>query len=133
VAGVQKKQKAGFIGPAPPQAAAYISGAFKSASPFVGQHHTEGIARFQSSSGGFAGADAQHPANRGTVSAPTAAANPVAAQTVSTSRVCAERNGQNRTTIPKLGMSVEELIAWAWENRRSDILARFGIYVTFGL
>ena len=31
------------------------------------------------------------------------------------------------------GMSVEELIAWAWENRRSDILARFGIYVSFGL
>lgn len=30
-------------------------------------------------------------------------------------------------------MSVEELIAGAWEHRRADILARFGIYVSFGL
>ena len=30
-------------------------------------------------------------------------------------------------------MSREELIAWAWENRRSDILAQFGIYVSFDL
>jgi hypothetical protein len=28
-------------------------------------------------------------------------------------------------------MSVEELIAWAWEHRRADILAKFGIYVGF--
>lgn len=40
------------------------------------------------------------------------------------------------TLIPRLRMpymTVEELIAWAWENRRSDILAQFGIYVTFGI
>jgi hypothetical protein len=30
-------------------------------------------------------------------------------------------------------MSREELIAWAWENQRADILALFGIYVTFDL
>lgn len=30
-------------------------------------------------------------------------------------------------------MTIEELIAWAWENRRSDILPQFGIYVTFEL
>ena len=30
-------------------------------------------------------------------------------------------------------MSREELIAWAWENQRSDILAQFGIYVSFDL
>ena len=31
------------------------------------------------------------------------------------------------------GMSVDELIASAWKNRRADILARFGIYVTFDI
>ena len=30
-------------------------------------------------------------------------------------------------------MSREELIAWAWENNRFDILAQFGIYVSFEL
>lgn len=30
-------------------------------------------------------------------------------------------------------MSRKELIAWAWENGRSDILALFGIYVSFDL
>jgi hypothetical protein len=30
-------------------------------------------------------------------------------------------------------MTIEELIAWAWENRRSDILAQFGVYVNFGI
>ena len=34
---------------------------------------------------------------------------------------------------PKSGMSIEELIAWAWKNRRADILAEFGIHVTFDL
>lgn len=28
-------------------------------------------------------------------------------------------------------MAIDELIAWAWENRRADILAQFGICVTF--
>jgi hypothetical protein len=28
---------------------------------------------------------------------------------------------------------IDDLIAWAWENRRADILAQFGIYVTFGM
>lgn len=34
---------------------------------------------------------------------------------------------------PKENSSVDELIAWAWENRRADILALFGIYVSFNL
>lgn len=34
---------------------------------------------------------------------------------------------------PRPEMSIEELIAWAWEHGRSDILAQFGIYVTFDL
>lgn len=34
---------------------------------------------------------------------------------------------------PKREASIDELIAWAWENRRADILALFGIRVTFDL
>ena len=33
----------------------------------------------------------------------------------------------------KLEFSIDELIAWAWERRRADILAEFGIYVSFDL
>jgi len=29
--------------------------------------------------------------------------------------------------------SVDEIIAWAWEHHRADILAMFGIYVSFNL
>ena len=32
----------------------------------------------------------------------------------------------------KWNQSIEELIAWAWDNRRADILEQFGIYVSFG-
>jgi hypothetical protein len=32
-----------------------------------------------------------------------------------------------------VGMTIEELIAWAWENQRSDILAQLGIHVSFDL
>jgi hypothetical protein len=28
-------------------------------------------------------------------------------------------------------MTSEELIGWAWENQRADVLAQFGIYVRF--
>jgi len=35
--------------------------------------------------------------------------------------------------FPRREASIDELIAWAWENRRADILAQFGIYVTFDL
>ena len=42
------------------------------------------------------------------------------------------RPSQRYLSMPS-GMSVEDLIAWAWKNRRSDILAKFGIYVTFDL
>jgi len=34
---------------------------------------------------------------------------------------------------PKDNSSVDELIAWAWEHRRADILALFGIHVSFNL
>lgn len=33
----------------------------------------------------------------------------------------------------KFGSSIDDLIAWAWENRRSDILAQFGIFVSFDI
>lgn len=29
--------------------------------------------------------------------------------------------------------SIDEIIAWAWEHRRADVLAMFGIYVSFNL
>ncbi|MFZ0501157.1 MAG: hypothetical protein WAM52_18635 [Steroidobacteraceae bacterium] len=38
--------------------------------------------------------------------------------------------------IPRLRLpyiTIEELIAWARENRRADILAQFGIYLSFGI
>jgi hypothetical protein len=43
------------------------------------------------------------------------------------------RHPAARRPVAPRGMSVEELIAWAWENRRADILAQFGIYVSFGI
>lgn len=46
------------------------------------------------------------------------------------------REDERPSPIPRLRlpyMTVEELIAWAWENRRSDILTQFGIYVVFDL
>ncbi len=36
-------------------------------------------------------------------------------------------------TAPRRDTSIDGLIAWAWKNRRADILAQFGIYVTFDL
>lgn len=33
------------------------------------------------------------------------------------------------SAFPMEEMSVEELVDWAWEHRRADILAKFGIYV----
>jgi len=30
-------------------------------------------------------------------------------------------------------LEASELLAWAWENQRADILAQFGVYVDFGL
>jgi hypothetical protein len=42
------------------------------------------------------------------------------------------RPPQRHLSMPS-GMSVEDLIAWAWKYRRADILAKFGIYVTFNL
>jgi hypothetical protein len=36
-------------------------------------------------------------------------------------------------TFHERGMTIDELIVWAWEHRRWDSLAEFGIYVTFDL
>lgn len=52
-------------------------------------------------------------------------------------RIRRESDGSMRVPqmgfLPKEESSIEELIAWAWENRRADILARYGIYVGFDL
>ncbi len=45
----------------------------------------------------------------------------------------ASRPSASVFATPKSGWSVDKLIAWAWENGRSDILAQFGIYVSFEL
>ena len=48
-------------------------------------------------------------------------------------RHSADREGHNSPIpiFPRGEMAIDELIAWAWENRRADILAQFGICVTF--